>query len=224
MVSNGEGASHVNEIIQLAQVEEKFIFRGKEFTSAKSKEILKELDLDYIIGIHFPYYFDNEVLSVPKYGVINLHPAYLPYNKGWHTPSWAIIDKTKIGGTLHFMSDTIDSGNIIHQKELSILPDDTANTLYKRVKKCELDTFVEAWEQIKGKNIHDYPQAVQGTSHQKSDLFNTDVQRIDKDKFYKAGDLIDILRALTTSDLSESAYFEEHGKKYRIQISIYEES
>ena len=79
--------------------------------------MLEQLSLDYIICVHFPYIVPREILSIPKYGVTNLHPAYLPYNLGWHTPSWAILENTPIGATLHYMDECVDTGDIIHQKK-----------------------------------------------------------------------------------------------------------
>ncbi|MDQ4140918.1 MAG: hypothetical protein M3142_10380 [Bacteroidota bacterium] len=93
--------SHADELMVLSKLDEQFIFRGHEFKDPKNQTILKELNLDYIIGIHFPYFIPNSILSIPKIGFINLHPAYLPYNKGWHTPSWGIIENTIYGAALH---------------------------------------------------------------------------------------------------------------------------
>src|SRR5690606_40574828 len=64
-----------------------YIFEGNDFKNDENFSKLKELNLDYIIGIHFPYIIPTEVLKIPKTGFLNLHPAYLPYNKGWNTPS-----------------------------------------------------------------------------------------------------------------------------------------
>jgi hypothetical protein len=44
----------MKKLIEISGLE-KFIFLGNNFRSEKSLELLKSLDLDYIIGIHFPY-------------------------------------------------------------------------------------------------------------------------------------------------------------------------
>lgn len=200
------------------------IFEGIDFRSEKCINKLLSLDIDYIIGVHFPYIISKDILDIPKYGFINLHPAYLPYNRGWHTPSWAILEKTKIGGTLHFMDESVDSGDIILQKEIEILPNDTANTLYKRIKDCEIEVFKEAWPLLLDNSYNRLSQrCLCGTEHFKKDLFSDKIQKIDLEKEYKAEYLIDKIRALTTSSLEESAYFFKDGKKYRLQIQIYEE-
>ena len=111
------------------------IFRGKRFRSEPALATLRDLDLDFIVGIHFPYIVPREVLEIPRHGVLNLHPAYLPYNRGWHTPSWAILEGTPIGATLHFMDEGIDTGQVVAQRRLDVLPGDTADSLYRRVKR-----------------------------------------------------------------------------------------
>jgi folate-dependent phosphoribosylglycinamide formyltransferase PurN len=58
----------------------------------------------------------------------------LPYNKGWNTPSWAILDTTY--GALHFMTEALDEDDIIHQKKLEIVLR-TANTLYQKALELE---------------------------------------------------------------------------------------
>ena len=106
--------SHSEELKSLCPfLDSSLIFEGKDFNSESSMERIASLNLDYIFGIHFPYIIPSSFLNIPKFGFLNLHPAFLPYNKGWHTPSWAIYDGSKYGATLHFMSEDLDSGDII---------------------------------------------------------------------------------------------------------------
>src|SRR3954469_2092541 len=131
-------ASHNNELIKVSGLNENIII-GSAFKEEDTIQKLKALDLDYIIGIHFPYLIPSHILSIPKIGFLNLHPAYLPYNKGWHTPSWAILEGTPYGATLHFMAEQLDAGDIIHQKKCEVYPYDTANSLYPRVLDLEYE-------------------------------------------------------------------------------------
>src|ERR1044072_1415516 len=136
-------ASHNDELIKISGLNENIIF-GNAFKEEDNIQKLKALHLDYIIGVHFPYIIPPDILEIPKIGFLNLHPAYLPYNKGWHTPSWAIIESTPYGATLHFMAEELDAGDIIHQKQIQIDPADTAHSLYKKVLDLELEIFKES--------------------------------------------------------------------------------
>jgi methionyl-tRNA formyltransferase len=213
-------ASHAGDLLRLCHyLEKRFILCGTAFREPKGLEILKELDPDYIICVHFPYIIPKEVLQIPRIGVLNLHPAFLPYNRGWHTPTWAILEGTPYGATLHFMSEEVDAGDIIHQKELEILPHDTADSLYQRVKRLELEVFREAWPSLVTGSPSRLPQdPTRGTFHKQMDLM--EIQELNLDETVRVRDLINRLRALTTNRISEAAYFTLAGKRYRVQIRI----
>lgn len=218
-----ESSDEIKKLIQLSNLPNSKIFVGSPKTN-KVENYLQKLNLDYIFGIHYPYIITETLLNIPKVGFLNLHPAYLPYNRGWHTPSWSILDKTPAGATLHFMSKYLDLGDIIHQKTVNIDPNDTANSLYKKIKALELEVFKESFNSILNKELKKIPQNKnQGSSHRKMELFSEDICKLDLNKEYKLEELIDKLRALTTNNISEASYFEKDGCKYRVQIQIYEE-
>jgi len=194
---------------------------GREFREPAGIELLRSLDLDYVVGVHFPYIVPDEVLDIPRIGVLNLHPALLPYNRGWHTPSWAIIDGTPIGATLHFMDSGLDTGDIVAQAELEIRPEDTAHTLYGRLNQLEVDLFRQAWPLLASANPPRQAQsAADGSSHSRADLASDSVRRLDLEASVPVKDLIRTLRALTTNDRGEAAYFEVDGRRYTVQVNI----
>lgn len=215
-ISDSAKSSHCKELIALSGLTDDLIFRGNSFKDNFEK--IQALNLDYIFGIHFPYIIPTEFLNLPKIGFLNLHPAYLPFNKGWHTPSWAIIDGTPYGATLHFMTEKLDEGNIIHQKKIEVEPSDTAHTLYKRVMKIEEEVFFEAFESLKNLNPKSTQQTHVGTNHSKKDLKN--VQEIDLNKSYSGKELVNLLRGLTTNKIEEAACFTEGDDTYYIQVHI----
>ncbi len=220
LLSKGKKQSHANKLKSLVQIEDNLIFEGKEFKSNENIEQLKALDLDYIFGIHFPYIIPTELLKIPKIGFLNLHPAYLPYNKGWNTPSWAIIDGTPYGATLHFMSEKLDEGDIIHQKRLLVKKSDTANSLYQQVLDLEEEVFKEAIEQLVSLKLNRKKQTKQGTSYVKNDLQR--MQEVNLNEKIKVTDFLDRLRGLSTNNKEEAAFFFENGKKIGMKIEFFE--
>jgi methionyl-tRNA formyltransferase len=217
-ISDFDKASHADELIKISNLDQSLIFRGNDFKKQESILLLNHLELDYIFGIHFPYIVPSEILKIPKIGVVNLHPAFLPYNKGWHTPSWAIIEGYPYGATLHFMEEALDEGDIIHQKQMDVYPTDTANSLYQRVLKLEEEVFFEAFDSISRLNPSRTKQIDQGTSHQKKELLS--LQEINCLEQCNPIDLINKIRALTTNDVNESAYFIVNDQKIRVQINL----
>jgi methionyl-tRNA formyltransferase len=219
IVSDFDTASHDDELIEISGLEESLVFRGNEFKNSKAIEFLSSLDLDFIFGIHFPYIIPAEILAIPKIGVVNLHPAFLPYNKGWHTPSWAIIEGCPYGATLHFMEEALDEGDIIHQKKMNVYPIDTAHSLYKRVLKLEEEVFYESFDSLVALKPNRIKQLHKGTSHQKKEL--KALREICISENSNAIDLINKIRALTTNNQNESAYFTLDGKKIGVQINLF---
>ena len=66
--------------------------------------------------------------------IINIHPSLLPNYKGLNTHKRAIEAGEKFSGcTVHYVTENLDSGKIIAQEKVSISPDDTPETLSKRV-------------------------------------------------------------------------------------------
>ncbi|HLS30291.1 MAG TPA: formyltransferase family protein [Flavobacteriaceae bacterium] len=218
LVSKGANESHAKALITTSNLPSSRIFEGQEFKSAEAIKFLTGLNLDYIFGIHFPYIIPKQVLDIPKVGFLNLHPAFLPYNKGWHTPSWAIIDKTPYGATLHFMAEELDAGDILHQKEINITPEDTANSLYFKVLALEVETFKEALPEILTLKPTRIKQTEKGTSKTKKDL--AAIQEINLSATYTGEELVNKLRALTTNRIEEAAYFIKDGKKIAVQVSL----
>lgn len=93
IVNDSKASTHSEELIIVSELDEESIIYSSNLKNEDSVRLLDNAGLDYIIGIHFPIIIPKTILDIPKVGFLNLHPAYLPYNKGWHTPSWAIIDE-----------------------------------------------------------------------------------------------------------------------------------
>jgi len=217
MITSGNEA----ELQNLAGLPPERVLVGSEFREDRGIDLLSSLDLDYILGVHFPYIVPDSVLRIPKIGVLNLHPALLPYNRGWHTPSWSILEGTPIGATLHFMDSGVDTGDIVAQAELEIRPEDTAHSLYARLLDLEVELFRSAWSLLASGNPPRRSQSPdEGTGHNRADLQTESVRRLDLDASAPIRDVVTTLRALTTNDPGEAAYFEEDGRRYLVQITI----
>lgn len=81
--------------------------------------------------------------------MINIHPALLPAYKGLDTHERALADgAARHGATVHFVVPEMDAGPIILQGEVPVMPDDTAETLGKRVLEVEHRIYPEALRMI----------------------------------------------------------------------------
>ena len=222
LLSSRKKASHGDELRALCDfLPDERVLRGRRFKQAAGIALLRELDLDLVLGVHFPYIVPPEVLALPRAGVLNLHPAYLPYNRGWHTPSWAILDGTPYGATLHLMDEGVDTGPIVHQRQLDVSPGDTADTLYARVLALELEVLREAWPRLVALELDPRAQDPDaGTAHKPADLLDDAVRRVDADATCTAGDLLRRLRALSTNRVDEAAYAVVAGERRFLRVRL----
>jgi methionyl-tRNA formyltransferase len=111
---------------------------------------LRVLGVDLVVSLSCPQVFKRALLTVPRYGCINLHGALLPRLRGLLPSFWALaLGDTETGVTVHYMEDNIDGGDVILQERIRIRADDTVHSIVERGK-VEVGRFllVEAIERI----------------------------------------------------------------------------
>ena len=70
--------------------------------------------------------------------IINLHPSLLPKYKGLHAVEQALkAGEEETGCTVHFVNEYLDSGAIIKQQVVPILPGDTVESLTRAIQQAE---------------------------------------------------------------------------------------
>jgi phosphoribosylglycinamide formyltransferase-1 len=70
--------------------------------------------------------------------MVNTHPSLLPSFKGWHPVRDTLAFGAKVTGcTVHIVTEEMDHGPILAQEALSVLPDDTEESLHERIKDVE---------------------------------------------------------------------------------------
>lgn len=84
--------------------------------------IIKNFAPDLIISIRFGEILQDQLISIPKFGVINLHSGILPNYRGIMSTFWAILNgEIEIGTTLHYIEDAgIDCGKIIKISKIPV--------------------------------------------------------------------------------------------------------
>ncbi|HXI54571.1 MAG TPA: formyltransferase family protein [Polyangia bacterium] len=89
---------------------------------------------DVIFCFGWSYLLKPGILGLARLGVVGYHPAALPQNRGRHPITWALaLGLGRTASTFFFMDDGADSGDILSQRFLEILPSDDAGTLYRRL-------------------------------------------------------------------------------------------
>ncbi len=97
-------------------------------------KILKEISPDYYVVAAYGRILSEEVLKIPPYGGLNIHPSLLPKYRG-ATPIQAAIlgGEKETGVTIMRMDEKMDHGPIVAQTTSEIKDDDTAESLKERL-------------------------------------------------------------------------------------------
>jgi phosphoribosylglycinamide formyltransferase-1 len=89
------------------------------------------------------------VLAQPAYDtfagrILNTHPALLPAFPGWHAVEDALAHGVRVTGcTVHMATLEVDSGPILAQEAVPVLPDDDVERLHERIKTVERRLYPE---------------------------------------------------------------------------------
>ncbi|MDR3301097.1 MAG: hypothetical protein LBT01_01015 [Spirochaetaceae bacterium] len=184
--------------------------------SIKNK-IVGNAFFDYFISAWWPYIINSSIFSIPRYGTINFHPSYLPFNRGKHPTFWNIIEEVPYGVTLHFIDDGIDTGDILFQKEIAKDWSDTGGTLYEKALEAIVQLFIENYDNIKYGHYERRNQPEGGSFHYAKELKSQ--LEIDLEKNLSVRELFNLLRAKDFPK-SPQCYFYENGKRYEVKIGI----
>jgi methionyl-tRNA formyltransferase len=187
-------------------------------TRKEQLSVVKKLDPDLLVSGGFRHIVPEEILEIPDLGVVNMHGAYLPYNRGANPNVWPIIDGTPAGVSLHYMTPELDGGPIIDRRTVEKQPSDTAKSLLDRIRREAIRQFKQLWPAVRDGTVETTPQSDEaGSYHSRAEFI--DLWELDLEESATYGEVIDHLRALTYPP-HNNAYFEADGEHYFIELSI----
>jgi methionyl-tRNA formyltransferase len=211
------------EILAAANLAPESVLDGSRLSDPAVIGRLRELQPEIGISAFFGYLLRKEVLALFPRGVINLHPALLPYNRGAYPNAWSILDGTPAGATTHAVDEGIDTGDILARREVPAEPIDTAKTLYRKLEKACVELFADSWPAIRdGAAVRQPQPSAAGTFHRVRDI--EELAEIDPEQSYPAGRLLDLIRAQTFPPY-RGAFIRRNGRKIYLRMELlYEES
>lgn len=199
------------------------IIDGSTLRENSTLDLIASLKPDIGLSVLFGYILKPALLQLLPKGCLNLHPSFLPYNRGEYPNVWSIIEGTPAGVSLHYIDEGIDTGNIVAQTQVSVEPIDTGESLYRKLESAALDLFISSWEKFcKGEVVPQIQEYSKGTFHRVKDVEAID--EIELERLYTARTLIDLLRARTFPP-HHGAYFRHDGRKIYLRLElIYDET
>ena len=129
---------------------------GIPHTHIKSKredliiDVMKAWKVDLIVLAGWMRVVSSKLIDAFPNRIINLHPSLLPKYKGLHAIEQALESGDNITGvTVHYVNEELDSGEIIMQEEVPILPNDDIESLTKAIQRKEYYLLPKSIEHVK---------------------------------------------------------------------------
>ena len=122
-----------SEVLRKAKGEEPSLY------GERLLEVLRKHSIDLVVLAGFLTILPENVIRAYDHRILNVHPSLIPSFcgdgfYGLRVHEAALQKGVKVtGATIHFVNEITDGGDIIAQKAVEVLPDDTPETLQKRV-------------------------------------------------------------------------------------------
>ena len=134
-------------------VEEKH-FANRDSWAEKLGENISHLDPDLIILAGFMKVLPKSFVAKFSPRIINIHPALLPSFPGAHAVRDALASGAReTGATIHIVDEGVDTGPILAQEQVPVLPADDENTLHERIKLVEHKLLIDTVKFLASKQL-----------------------------------------------------------------------
>ena len=112
-------------------------------------QIVRELAPEIVVVVAYGRLIPPEILSMPKYGCINLHVSLLPKYRGSAPIQWAVLNgDARTGVTIMQLNEGMDTGDILMVSPVDIAPEETSGELFDRVSAQGAATLLQCLQAI----------------------------------------------------------------------------
>jgi len=189
------------------------ILQPGKMKDAEFIENLKKLNADLFVIVAFRI-LPNEVFTIPQKGAFNLHGSLLPKYRGAAPIQWAIINgETETGLTTFFLKEKVDTGNMILQEKILILPEDNLGTMHDKMMTFGAELVLKTVKLIENGSVEKREQDNSLTSP--APKITKELCKINWEE--PAGKIHNLIRGLSPFP---AAFFNHSGKTYKIYRSL----
>jgi folate-dependent phosphoribosylglycinamide formyltransferase PurN len=138
---------YTNNMIVDSEVQD-FLSESNDVTRITERptvDLLSGSKFDILVSDRSRYIIPLDVVDMFNGMVCNLHPSFLPYNRGDQPLLWAAVEGTPYGVTIHKVSERFDEGNIVSQSQFVLSEDLTLKLAYEIVRSHMVYLFKTAW-------------------------------------------------------------------------------
>ena len=190
------------------------VFQPVRIKRPEAVEKLKEYEADVFVVAAFGQILSQEILDMPRLGCLNVHASLLPKYRGASPIQRVLLEgEEKTGITIMQMDAGIDTGDILYQKELTIAPDDTFETLHDKLAILGGSAITEAMERLEAGTLQRTKQDDANSCY--ASMITKEMGRID---FSRPAAYID--RQIRSMTPWPSAYTKLGGKQMKIWKAV----
>lgn len=140
---------HVTPVKQKAEEHHLPILQPESLKDESFRKQLEEYKPDIFVVVAFKI-LPKKIISIPKFGSINLHSSLLPKYRGAAPINWAILNGDKETGiTIFQIEPKVDTGDILAQKKIDINKMDTFKHIYDKLSVIGSECLVETLDKMK---------------------------------------------------------------------------
>jgi phosphoribosylglycinamide formyltransferase-1 len=122
---------------------------SREAFDAQLVEALRQHGAEWIVLAGFMRILTPVFLNAFRGRVLNIHPSLLPAFPGVHAIQQALRHGVRVTGcTVHWVEEGVDSGPIIAQRAVPVLPGDNEDSLAERMHRAEHELYVQALAEL----------------------------------------------------------------------------
>ena len=149
---------HESAIKQYAKTQKLTILQPSNLKNEEFLNELRTLNANLQIVVAFRM-LPKAVWQMPEFGTFNLHASLLPDYRGAAPINWAIINgETKTGVSTFFIDEKIDTGEMILQEEVDILPTENAGDLHDKLMTVGSKLVIKTVKLIESDSVKTKPQ------------------------------------------------------------------
>jgi len=135
------------------------VFQPETLSDDSLVEELKKLQPDIATVVAYGMLIPRRIIDLPRLSTINVHGSLLPKYRGAAPMQYSVLNGDEVAGvTIMYVSDKLDSGDIILSKSIPLGEDETFGELHDRLAVLGADALCEALDQFVAGTIHATPQ------------------------------------------------------------------
>lgn len=165
-----EAPAHVPDVVPIAKA-------AGVFVTTASVNRMRDWPFvpDILACVYYRHILKPPVLAACEGRAFNLHPSLLPRHRGCSSVPWALIEGDSVTGiSYHYIDAGIDTGHLLLQASVQILPNDTQATLYQRCMARGVAFWPAAFELVKA-GVPGVPQLGEPSYHPRACPHNGEI-------------------------------------------------